>query len=997
MESVFQHVQDSSITGSDSFSKWMRPSICVNIPENVDYISEGVTFSSDAWHLKSPKMLQQAHVKQKPRKEKSDRILSPQQFSTSSSISSGHQRPLLMRASTGNSMLASPRFSMARASTGNFSPVLPPTSEMFSQGVQPFSQPNLSSYHPLSMGPLVPIRRGLSRGGSLAPDSNIPHLADTFFTPLIPNAPSPRNPASHTLTRSYSQALASAMIQDAAKLMASSPRLARAEEMYRQLQPSFQKIDEEPPDLPSHLKFLLVGMYYMCFWIILICIALIVLYLPYIIHLFSLLGPRSSQALEIMMGANNSSATADVTASGLTVPECHSLLYCKGLDSTLMLLHERRDPLSWILRVEHQWSIAEGSDSHLASERSEKCGHGALGSLLLQTWRQREMQQLCLHAAVSTPSSQLGSSQTLDPIVWVIRHPLFFTLSQHSRGDNNDPGSHDKVKEGYAVQGSTQHVASWWESKVIQSFHVAVDWDVLNSNEGVGNSPASHVPTGNAIPQHAVPEYLKCGQHHEGRSDAWVVQHASLQDAAGRYLSEGEESDDQQASSHDTKAGGNEFYLRACSNQADNSEAVTSSAAPHYSQQLQVLHPVLLLHLVPGDNTDHHSHKYAATSDHDDMEVHYQQLFQDILHVFTTLTILNSTSVKDKGIQIAVSSRLRIKGQAMEVWKRVSHPFPVRFLDVDPYPPSTCFHHLLVVPLAPLVGSNTLLPDAGFQSDANRSHQPSEAKDDDEGLHVQSVHDVEALKSCRSSLIISSAHWLRAMFPDLSAASPQRTTANVLHQSHLPAEPQVQLPIKSTGGLNLTTHLVLWISRRNQDVIMSKHMTSWQHARTFDNEDQLQLVLHQTVLDWNNDACFRTGQGIKASSLIEGQRIDAHGDSDGIGGRKSCRSKPVVFNFQAVELSDVPAYPDQILMLSKAKIIVSAYSSDLSNMFWMSPESGGVLEIKHKSLSRGDDNGHIKHLSNVLGHEYLLLESIGEEANLKEVSTALRTLMDVTA
>jgi capsular polysaccharide biosynthesis protein len=49
---------------------------------------------------------------------------------------------------------------------------------------------------------------------------------------------------------------------------------------------------------------------------------------------------------------------------------------------------------------------------------------------------------------------------------------------------------------------------------------------------------------------------------------------------------------------------------------------------------------------------------------------------------------------------------------------------------------------------------------------------------------------------------------------------------------------------------------------------------------------------------------------------------------------------------QAVELTEVPVYPDQIFLLSRAKIVVSAYSSGFSNIFWMAPENGGVLEVK---------------------------------------------------
>jgi hypothetical protein len=97
--------------------------------------------------------------------------------------------------------------------------------------------------------------------------------------------------------------------------------------------------------------------------------------------------------------------------------------------------------------------------------------------------------------------------------------------------------------------------------------------------------------------------------------------------------------------------------LRACDDPAGSLEFKTSSSDTPLKrqQQQQVLHPVLLLRL-PESNVPyiHHPHQdpaAASSSDHETLDDH-QQLLQDVLNVFKTLALLNSSTVRDMGIQV---------------------------------------------------------------------------------------------------------------------------------------------------------------------------------------------------------------------------------------------------------------------------------------------------------------------------------------------------------
>ncbi|GAX76616.1 hypothetical protein CEUSTIGMA_g4062.t1 [Chlamydomonas eustigma] len=324
-------------------------------------------------------------------------------------------------------------------------------------------------------------------------------------------------------------------------------------------------------------------------------------------------------------------------------------------------------------------------------------------------------------------------------------------------------------------------------------------------------------------------------------------------------------------------------------------------------------------------------YRYDTTNSYHNME--------NVLAVFTTLAMLDSLLIAQHGVEVVIVDGKSL-GYYLEIWKRISS-YPLRILRDNPYPPDTCFRYVI----SPAFAAPFLLH--GF-------------------WQYKHILGVTQGRHCRSSIFIAFSNWLRALFPELTAL--QRS---------------FQVDLQATVNSNsIKTYGVLWISRRNYESahIYKGKFNSWQLSRAISNDDELQLELRRTVLSWNDGACFRHARSRSRSMLKTGSG-------------KPCRMEPVMFNFQVIELSDIPLYPDQLLKLSGARILVGVHGAGMSNMIWMLPEKSGVIEVMHNA----GGNDHYAHMAKLLGHRYDPVSSSGKAVNVAGTTASLMKMMDALA
>ncbi|GAX86698.1 hypothetical protein CEUSTIGMA_g14105.t1, partial [Chlamydomonas eustigma] len=231
----------------------------------------------------------------------------------------------------------------------------------------------------------------------------------------------------------------------------------------------------------------------------------------------------------------------------------------------------------------------------------------------------------------------------------------------------------------------------------------------------------------------------------------------------------------------------------------------------------------------------------------------------------------------------------------------------------------------------------------------------------------------------RSSIVIGASQWLRSLFPEITALKRE-----------IPTDLQTQVQ-----GVPLKTYAVLWISRRNYEKIHKNRLNSWQATRVASNEDELILALSKEILDWNNNACFRRGGGRSAASFKNSKRtLQEEKQQRYLQQQNGCRDKAVVFELQVMELSDTAFYPDQLIKLTRMRILMGVHGAGMSNMIWMTPEQGGVVEVMHNA---GGGNLHYANMAGLLNHTYVAVESGGPTLNIVNCVNALKEVMDTVS
>ncbi|GBF97886.1 hypothetical protein Rsub_10241 [Raphidocelis subcapitata] len=205
---------------------------------------------------------------------------------------------------------------------------------------------------------------------------------------------------------------------------------------------------------------------------------------------------------------------------------------------------------------------------------------------------------------------------------------------------------------------------------------------------------------------------------------------------------------------------------------------------------------------------------------------------------------------------------------------------------------------------------------------------------------------------CPSELLHAASLWLRELFYQILPREPEPPEA--------PAEAQL-------GGLRQL--LFLWVSRAQFEARAREGLTPWQRLRVVPNELEVITALQQAVYRWNNASCpLNPGPG--------------------------CRDTKVFFTFQALELSALPFYPDQVFALSRTAVLAGVHGAGLANALLMEPGRGAVVEAWHGM----EDNYHYANLAAALGHAYFNVRSReGAAPSAAELAAAAARAMSAAA
>jgi len=173
--------------------------------------------------------------------------------------------------------------------------------------------------------------------------------------------------------------------------------------------------------------------------------------------------------------------------------------------------------------------------------------------------------------------------------------------------------------------------------------------------------------------------------------------------------------------------------------------------------------------------------------------------------------------------------------------------------------------------------------------------------------------------------------------------------------------------------------------------------SSWQRQRRLSPaaDREVVLALQEAVLSWNARACALQeadagfedeeedgGRGSGAAEQPapatenEGRprrrrrRRRRLSEKTNNGTTSACRPLPVLFELEALELSDLPFFPDQAHALTRAGVLVGVHGAGLANMLLMRPGCGAVVEVWHNMR----DNFHYQNLAALLAHGYARVE-----------------------
>jgi hypothetical protein len=180
--------------------------------------------------------------------------------------------------------------------------------------------------------------------------------------------------------------------------------------------------------------------------------------------------------------------------------------------------------------------------------------------------------------------------------------------------------------------------------------------------------------------------------------------------------------------------------------------------------------------------------------------------------------------------------------------------------------------------------------------------------------------------------------------------------------------------------------------------------SSWQRQRRLspDAEREVVLALQEAVLSWNARACAlqageeqeqAKGDGDSNKPPRRHHRRRRLSDDSGASTTTNCRPLPVLFDLEALELSDLPFFPDQVHAFTRAGVVAGVHGAGLSNMLLMRPGCGAVVEVWHNMR----DNYHYQNLAALLAHGYARVEGEGERVDAEALGARATEAMDRAA
>ncbi|GFR47622.1 hypothetical protein Agub_g9361 [Astrephomene gubernaculifera] len=180
--------------------------------------------------------------------------------------------------------------------------------------------------------------------------------------------------------------------------------------------------------------------------------------------------------------------------------------------------------------------------------------------------------------------------------------------------------------------------------------------------------------------------------------------------------------------------------------------------------------------------------------------------FEEIVNFFAALWLFPDKQLLQQGIAVVMFDG-HPPGFYLELWRRAAYPYRIRFLRSRPYPPGTCFKHVLL---------------------ASMPHR---------SLYTHFWPGMQT--SCRSLVFSAVMGWAHALMADTRPES--YTWPDGQHRQNE----------------DTVVGRVTWVSRRHFEAANKGRMNSWQMQRMLNNEDAVVPALSAAVTQWNARSCLR--------------------------------------------------------------------------------------------------------------------------------------------
>eukprot|EP00798_Chlamydomonas_sp_ICE-L_P017575 gene17575-23900_t len=361
---------------------------------------------------------------------------------------------------------------------------------------------------------------------------------------------------------------------------------------------------------------------------------------------------------------------------------------------------------------------------------------------------------------------------------------------------------------------------------------------------------------------------------------------------------------------------------------------------------LVVPHPVLFLTRVDPTNPFHH--------------------MESLVHLLISLEVGMSDSAVwgntgPDAMQLVLADHFE-EGPLMEVWRRISAPYPVLHLGRSRLPGPTCFKRSL--------HSHYVHPSWSITGFGAQVQQPTD---------------------CVSAIMLAASHWHRFLFlellpePDRLFYIPKHLQQEAAAATHAAGVAQGELsalselrPVKSQIPPRPIQLYVLLASRWwfERALEAGGGLSPFQRDRAGNvtaKEVGATAALQEAVYEWNRLACVDPTYGwwqLEAGAPLPPR----------VAPRNCTRSK-VSFALRVAEFSLLESSEDVAHMLSRTGVLFGVHGAALTNLWLMKPFHGSVVEVLYAP------NNHFYNMATHLGHYHQYVEENYDDFDLKEAVT----------